>query len=95
MIPIADDTIIIGTAELRKEMPKLTKDLKTKTIIVTKKGKPVAVLQDFDEYQEKNRTIDLFEDIVLGYIAKERFENSKPSDYISHEEMLKTFKIAK
>lgn len=93
MIPISDDTIIIGTAELRKEIPQLTKDLKIKTVIVTKKGKPIAVLEDFDEYQEKNRLLETFEDIVLGYLAKERYEKSKKSDYISGEEMAKRLGI--
>ncbi|MEK7524232.1 MAG: hypothetical protein AAB588_04360 [Patescibacteria group bacterium] len=93
MIPISDETVIIGTAELRKEIPQLTKNLKTKTVIVTKKGKPVAVLEDFDEYQEKNRLFETFEDIVLGYLAKERHEKSKKGDYISGKEMAKRLGI--
>lgn len=88
MIAVTDDTLLVGAAELRKEMPQLTKSMKQKTIIVTKKGKPIAVLEDFDEYTEKNRVIETFEDIVLGYLAKERFEKSKKSDYIPHEKMI-------
>lgn len=89
MITITDDTLLVGATELRKEMPRLAKEMKTKTIIITKKGKPVAVLEDFDEYTQKKRVLETFEDIVLGYLAKERFENAKEADYISHEEMLK------
>ncbi len=32
---------------------------------------------------------DKFEDMVLGYLAKERDENSKLSDYISAEDIEK------
>ncbi|KKU80483.1 MAG: hypothetical protein UY05_C0006G0017 [Candidatus Peregrinibacteria bacterium GW2011_GWA2_47_7] len=93
MIPVADNTIIIGTAELRKEIPQLTKDLKTKTVIVTKKGKPIAVLEDFGEYQEKNRLFETFEDIVLGYLAKERDSKGKRSDFISEKNVAKRLGI--
>lgn len=89
MISVTDNTLLIGTAELRKEIPHLTKELKLKTIIVTKKGKPVAVLEDFDEYKEKNRVIETFEDIVLGYLAKERDEKSTEKDFISEKDVAK------
>lgn len=85
---------MVGATELRKEMPKLTKEMKTKTIIVTKKGKPIAVLEDFDEYTERTRLFDTFEDLVLGHIAEERWKNSKKEDYISLEEVAKDLKIS-
>jgi len=93
MINITDNISMVGASELRTQMPKLTKDIKLKTIIVTKKGKPVAVLEDFDIYEEKKKVIDLFEDIVLGYLARERDQNSKDSDFITEEEVLKKNKL--
>ena len=93
MIHVTDNTILVGTAELRKDIPKLTKEAKLKTVIITKKGKPVAVLEDFNEYKEKERAIEVFEDVVLGYLAKERDEKTKSKDYISEKEMAKKFGV--
>lgn len=93
MLTVADSTLLIGTAELRKEMPHLTKELKVKTIIVTKKGKPIAVLEDFDEYQQKERVLETFEDIVLGYLAKERYEKTPKKKYIPEKQLAKKFGV--
>ena len=73
---------LIGSTELRTEIPKLTKDLKMQTVIVTKRGKPVAVLEDYSKYQEKEDLLETFEDLILGYLAKERHEKNKKSEYI-------------
>ncbi len=89
MIKLNDDTLLIGTTELRNEIPKLTKDLKVKTIIVMKRGKPIAVLEDFKQFEEKKNLLETFEDLVLGYLAKEREEKSKKNDYVSEEEVSK------
>lgn len=93
MIHITDDKTLLGIAELRKEIPQLTKNLKMKTIIVMRRGKPVGVLEDYAEYKEKERLLEEFEDLVLGHIAKERWENSKPEDYLTEKEVLKRLKI--
>ncbi|MFA5828974.1 MAG: type II toxin-antitoxin system Phd/YefM family antitoxin [Candidatus Gracilibacteria bacterium] len=82
MININDEMKLIGATELRTEVPKLINDLKMKTVIVTKRGKPVAVLQNYTKYQEKEDLLDTFEDLVLGHLAKERHEKSQKSDYI-------------
>ena len=94
MISVNADTLVVGAAELRKQMPYLAKEIKTKTVIVTKKGKPIAVLEDFDEYTQKNRLIETFEDLVLGHMAKDRWKNSNKSDYIAHEDMMKKLGIS-
>ena len=87
MINIGDDTILIGMTELRTELPKLSKQLKVKKIIITKRGKPVTILEDYEKYQEKEALIENLEDLVLGNIALERSKNSTEKDYISHEEL--------
>lgn len=84
-----NDTILIGTSELRQNSSQLTDQLETKTIIITKRGKPIGVLEDFEQYQEKERLLEKFEDLVLGHIAKERFENSTEDDYISSDEVFR------
>lgn len=92
MIHINDTTKIIGTTELRDEMPMITKDLKTMTMIVVKRGKPVAILEDYEKHKQKEKFLEDFEDIVLGYIAKDRDRKSKKDDYVSIEKLMKKLK---
>lgn len=93
MFNINDQITLISMAELRKEAPEIAKNLKDKTVIVTKRGKPVAVLEDYETYQQKEKLVEEFEDIILGHIAKERAKNSKPEDFISEKEFLKKLGI--
>lgn len=82
MFQFNDDTVLIGTTELRTEMPKLAKVLKTKKVIVLKRDKPIAILEDFEDHQEKEALLDTFEDLVLGHLAKERDEASSEDDFV-------------
>lgn len=93
MININDDIMLIGTTELRTEIPKLAKNLKIKTVIITKRGKPVAVLEDYSKYKEKEGVLDDLEDMFLGHLAMERWNKSKKSDYVPLESLLKKYKI--
>ena len=93
MLNIDENTVMIGATELRSKLPQITKDIKTKKVVVLKRGKPFAILTDFDEYTEKENIIDTFEDVVLGYLAKERAENSSDKDFISAAEMEKRLGI--
>jgi len=89
MIDVAEDTVIVGATELRTEVPKLMKI--KKKVIVMKRGKPIGVLQDFDDYKAQEKVIDAFEDLVLGYLAKERFCNSNENDYVDIDIMKKKY----
>lgn len=89
MVLIDEKTALIGISDLRTELPRLTEKAKLYTIIITKKGKPIYVLESFDEHRKEEKMLDTFEDIILGYIAKERFEHTGKSDYISHKQMKK------
>ena len=89
MFTIKDEIILVSMSELRTEMPKIRKHLTKKVVIVTSRGKPVAVLEDYDTYKKKEDFLDEMTDVILGLEAKKRHEKSKPGDYISHEEMLK------
>lgn len=95
MVQISDDTILIGTTELRTELPKLTKKLDEQKVIVMNRGKPVAVLEDFESYETREKLLDELDDLIAGYIAKERFENSKPENYIDHATLLKRLGLKK
>jgi len=97
MITINDQLKIIGTTDLRNQIAQLSgsKNLKVETIIITKRGKPVAVLEDYDDYKRNNELIEKFEDLVLGYMAKEREEKSSGKDYVSEKEMMKKVGLTK
>ena len=49
----------------------------------------MAVILGIKRYQEIEKMLEVFEDFVLGYLAHERKENSKLSDYIDIEELKK------
>jgi hypothetical protein len=93
MININSDTILMSASELRTEVPKLAGELKVKTIIITKRGKPVAVLEDFNNFKAKNDLIEQMEDLVLGMTAREREKTAKTSDYFSQDVVLKKLGI--
>lgn len=93
MLNVDENTVLIGATELRSKMPQISKDIKTKKVIVVKRGEPFAVLSDFDGYKEKEEIIDIFEDVVLGYLAKERDQNSSDKDFISSDEVKKKLSI--
>lgn len=90
MVRLDDNTIMVGATELRTEMPKLAKELSNnQKVILMNRGKPVAVLEDFATYNQKEKFLDEFEDLIAGHIAKERWENSKPEDYIDDKTLWK------
>lgn len=93
MLIIDDDTVLVGATELRGNMPEISKNIKTKKIIVLKRGEPFAVLTDFEQYKEKEEIIETFEDIVLGYLARERDQNSSAGDFLDSEIVAKKLGI--
>jgi len=95
MLNINEDTTIVGSTELRNEINKLTKNLKQKKVIVTKRGTPIGVLEDYASYQEKEELLDLFEDLVLGHLAEERDRKSTRRDYMTSAEFKQKLDLIK
>ncbi len=91
MLNINEETLLVGSTELRSSMPRISKEMKTKKIIIIKRGKPFAILTDFEEYERKEELLETFEDLVLGHLAKERDEKSSEKDFVSAEEVEKKF----
>ena len=89
MININENTIMVGTSELRTEIPKVEKEIKEKKVILTKRGKPIAIIQDFQTYNEKEKLLEEYEDIIFGFLGKARAKTTSIKKYISHEEMIK------
>lgn len=54
------NTIVIGVTELRTKLPELLKNLGNKKIILMKRGYPLAVLQDYKDFVEKEELLGRF-----------------------------------
>lgn len=53
-------TVIIGVTEARAKLPELLKDLGSKKIILMRRGFPLAVLQDYKDFVEKEELLGHF-----------------------------------
>ena len=89
MITIKENTTLVGVSELRKGIDKILKMARRGLVIIEKRHKPTAVLMSNEEYEHIQHIVETAEDIVLGFIAHERFKNSKETDYIDIEKLLK------
>ena len=85
MITIKEDTTLVGISELRTNMDKVLKEMKKHKILLQRRNKPIAVIISIDKYNYIEEIIGSITDMGLGYLAKERDSNSKPSDYIDLE----------
>jgi prevent-host-death family protein len=89
MLTVKQDTTLIGVSELRTRIDELLKKMRYSRVLIEKRNKPVAVIMSNEEYEKTESLLDMAEDIVMGYLAKERYENSSPNDFISMEVALK------
>lgn len=93
MFHIKDQTTLVGATELRTALPGLSKNLKSQKIIIVKRGKPLAVLQDFEQYEEREKAFDLMEDLILSKLAETRYNQSGPADYLDEKTIAKKLRI--
>lgn len=88
MFELDDKTALIGATDLRTKMSKV-EGMEYEKMFVMKRDKPIAVIMTFNQYKKNRERTEELEDLVLGYIAKEREENSSEKDYITFEEAAK------
>lgn len=88
MIRVKQNTTLVGVSELRNGIEKILAKAKKGLVIIAKRHKPAAVLMSNEEYEHIQHVLDTAEDIVLGFIAHERFTNSKKEDYIDIKTLL-------
>ncbi|MBI5555794.1 MAG: type II toxin-antitoxin system Phd/YefM family antitoxin [Elusimicrobia bacterium] len=89
MLTVKQDTTLIGVSELRTRIDELLKKMRHSRVLIEKRNKPVAVIMSNEEYEKTESLLDMAEDIVMGYLAKERYENSSDKGFISMEAALK------
>jgi prevent-host-death family protein len=85
MITVEEKTTIVGLAELRNMISDILERIKSNKVILTRRNKPVGVIVDYEEFKEMEEIIDILEDYVLGYLAKERAQR-KDKKLITLEE---------
>ncbi len=89
MITVKENTTLVGVSELRAGIDKVLEKAQEGLVIIEKRRKPQAVLISNEEYEHIQEIMEMAEDFVLGYIARERFENSNENDYVDLETLLK------
>jgi len=84
--------VLVGVSDLRANFPKYRKSLKEKKqLIVLIKGKPEAVIEDYETFQVKDKMLEQMEDIILGYMALERLDGVDEASLISLDEVKKLY----
>ncbi len=89
VITVKENTTLVGVSELRSGIDKILEKASEGLVIIEKRHKPAAVIMSNEEYERIQRMLETAEDLVLGFIAKERFKNSKEADYVDIENLLK------
>ena len=89
MLTIKENTTLVGVSELRKGIEKILEKARKGLVVIEKRHKPAAVLMSSEEYEHIQNVLDTAEDLVLGFIAHERFKGSKEKDYIDIANLLK------
>jgi prevent-host-death family protein len=88
MITIKENTTLVGVSELRAGLEAILEKTRKGLVIIEKRHKPQAVLMSNEEYEHIQQVLEIAEDLVLGFMADERYKNSKSSDYINIEKLL-------
>ncbi len=92
MINIKGDATLVGISELRTHSEEILAESKKHKVLIGRRNKPVAVLIDIDRFSKMEETLDLLEDFALGFLAKEREDSSRNSDYMDIKDALKKVK---
>ncbi len=89
MITVKENTTLVGVSELRSGIDKVLAKANEGPVIIEKRHKPTAVLMSKEEYDHIHDLLETAEDLVLGFIAKDRYRNSQEKDYVDIETLLK------
>lgn len=95
MFTVKEDTTLVGISELRTNFDKVLAALAKYKVLLEKRNKPLAVIVSVEKYNRMEELIELIEDSGLGYLARERYLKSKPSDYIDIDRVERKIKSKK
>lgn len=89
VITYNENTTLVGVSELRTAIDKILEKARKGLVIIEKRHKPAAILMSKEEYEHIQHVLEIAEDLVLGFIAQDRYKNSSSEDYIDIETLLK------
>jgi prevent-host-death family protein len=89
MITVKENTTLVGVSELRTGIDNILEKAKEGLVIIEKRHKPQAVLLSTEEYEHMQNMVETAEDLILGFMARDRFKSSTDKDYIPIEDLLK------
>lgn len=89
MITVKENTTLVGVSELRTGIDNILEKAKEGLVVIEKRHKPQAVLLSTEEYEHMQNMVETAEDLVLGFMARDRFKSSTDKDYIPIEDLLK------
>jgi len=90
MITEKDNATMMGVSDLRQNLERILEAPQNSTIVIEKHHKPLAVLISDKEYKRMQHLLDMAEDIVLGFLAEERFKKSKNRDFTDIETVFRS-----
>lgn len=82
MFTVKEDTTLVGISEMRTNFDKVLDAISNSKVLLERRNKPLAVIVSIEKYNQMEHFIESAEDMVLGYLARERDFKSNPSDYI-------------
>ena len=89
MITVKENTTLVGVSELRTGIDNILEKAKEGLVVIEKRHKPQAVLLSSEEYEHMQNMVETAEDLVLGFMACDRFKSSTDKDYIPIKDLLK------
>lgn len=82
MITVKEDTTLVGISELRTHFARVLEVLGHSKVLLERRNKPLAVIVPIEKYARMEKLLELVEEAGLGYLAREREQKSRPSDYL-------------
>lgn len=82
MITVKEDTTLVGISELRTHFARVLEVLGHSKVLLERRNKPLAVIVPIEKYARMEELLELVEEAGLGYLAREREQKSRPSDYL-------------
>lgn len=82
MRTVSEETTFVGVSELRTKFAQLMKRAKHSHVIIERHHKPLAVLLDPQDYQQMDKMLERFSDILLALEAKQRELAARDKDYV-------------
>lgn len=82
---------VVSSAEARSSLPSLLNDIEDfeEHVIITRRGKPLAIMMSYEEYEKLIETLDVLSDPELMKAIQEGEKDIEKGDYSSLDDYLK------